>query len=614
MWYTGAWPGPWPLILLAIPWLVRLAVGGFSLRPSMFDVSLWMFLVSAGVGVWAAYDPGPAWAKLWLIVAAVGLYYAVAHQPDLNHLYVTLSFFGLFGVALSLYFFATNDWAAQTVKVPALTALGERISALLPSLPGHRMHPNVVGGMLAAVMPVYVALIVVGRRNEAIGFNSLVRRCLPVGWLLASGVAALAWLVSQSRGAWLGVLSVAGVWVAWRGVGWWVRRRGWQADRTWIVRLLVMAGLLVVGLALLAVVISMVLSGRLPGTETLAGRLNLLRDSLLLARDYLFTGVGLGMFPAHFSIYALLIHVYYTVYSHSFLVDLLVEQGLMGLVGYLLLVVACVTFGLRRLRLATKIMAWTIEVGLASLGVMLVHGLVDDVLYGSRGVLLLFVPFGIIVAASGVIDRESDAESWVGRGGRRRWAWVVALAVLFVVVGLIRWRPMLGAWYADLGAVEQARVELNAYDPDHFDNPTLDQVRQRVDLEGAVALLDRAMQVDPANPTARQRMAAIELSRGQYEAAFGQMQAAWDAGHCDQVTRLLLGDALVATGRIEKAAEIVDGLTWAESRLLGQAWYRYWVNEDYRRAAYAWGAVVLLNPENKEAAHWQASAEARLNE
>ena len=55
---------------------------------------------------------------------------------------------------------------------------------------------------------------------------------------------------------------------------------------------------------------------------------------------------------------------------------------------------------------------------------------------------------------------------------------------------------------------------------------------------------------------------------------------------------------------------MVRGLTWAERRLRGQAWYRYWVNGDYRRAADAWATVILLNPAAKtDLAAWQAEAE-----
>jgi lipopolysaccharide biosynthesis regulator YciM len=183
----------------------------------------------------------------------------------------------------------------------------------------------------------------------------------------------------------------------------------------------------------------------------------------------------------------------------------------------------------------------------------------------------------------------------------------VALAAL-LFVGVTWQRQLTAAWYANLGALEQSRVELSAYDPNHFDNPTLDQVRQRANLDRATALFERAAQIDPANPTARQRLATIKLSRGQYASALYEMQAAWDAGHHDAVTRKLLGDAYVANGRVKEAAQLVQGLAWADGRLAGQAWYRYEQSHDYQRAADAWAAVVLLKPGDASLVAAQAEA------
>ena len=559
-----------------------------------------LFLVSAGVGVWAAYDPGPAWAKFWLIVGAVGLYYALAHQPDLEHLNISLAFFAVFGAALSLYFFATNDWDAHPVKVGLLVALGRRISALLPALSGHRMSPNVVGGMLAAVLPLAVPLIASIRRAKG--------RWLGLLGIAAALVAGMGWLFSISRGAWLALAGVTCAWGLWRGVGWWMGRRDLEAERAWRLRLGVMGGLLLVGLVLFAAAAALVMAGQLPGTEALANRLILLRRSLLLARDCVFTGAGLGTFQMNYSMYTLLIHVGYIVHSHNLLLNVLVEQGILGVAAFLLLVAACAILAARRLRVAEGGAAWAIEAGLCSLGAVLIHGLGDDALYGSRGVLLLFVPAGLIVAASGMglgSEAVARARPW------RRWALGATLALL-IVSGIVWRRPLLGAWYADLGAVAQARVELNAYDPNRFDSPTLDHVRRQEDLSGAIAWLERAVQIDPANPTARQRLAAIGLSRGEYAAALGHMQAAWEAGHRDEVTRLLRGDALVAEGRIEEAAGTVRGLEWAEDRLMFQGWYRYWSVQDYARTADVCQAVLLLNPENGWAISHLAEAEARI--
>jgi len=598
LWYTqggATWHvGAWPLILLAIPLLSRLVTRSLALRPTVFDVLLWAFLASAAMGVWAAYNPGPAWDKFWLIVGAVGLYYALARQPDSEHLYIALAILGLLGIGLSFYFFMANDWTTaawveHTAKAPMLVAWGERISAWLPALPKQDITPDILGGILAVLVPVYVALVV---------FRRVARRWLSVVWMVGLAVVGMAWLVSTSRGAWFAVLGVAGIWTVWHLSGWWIGRRKMQAERTWTARWLTLAGFLLIGLASMAAALFMARSGRLPVLNGWMDRLVLWRDGWLLARDYVFTGVGLGMFPMQYSIYTLLIHVIYLPQAYNVILDLLINQGLAGLVTYALLVSVAAVSGLRRLHHATGQAAWIIETGLASLGVIVVSGLLSDAVYGSRGILLLFVPFGLVMTAGGqsseVRSQSPEARGWGSVVGGRLAAGVAFMAL---VVAVVIWqRPIAAAWYADLGALEQSRVELSAYDPDHFDNPTLDQVRQRANLDRAIALLERAVQIDPANPTARQRLAAIELSRGQYASALYEIQAAWDAGYHDEVTRKLLGDAYVANGRVQEAAQLVQGLSWADGRLAGQAWYRYEVNHDYQRAAEAWAAVVLLKP------------------
>jgi hypothetical protein len=291
------------------------------------------------------------------------------------------------------------------------------------------------------------------------------------------------------------------------------------------------------------------------------------------------------------------------------MLNLLIEQGALGLTSYLLMVLTCVVFALRRLRSAGRGRTLVIEAGLASLAVVATHGLVDDPLNGSRAALLLFVPFGVLMAAAGthsyVPEPAPEGSIW----GRRRWLLGLILTVALVGVTILVWRPLLGTWYANWGALALARVELAVYDPDHWDSPTIDQVRQQENLDRAEGLFLRAIEIQPGNRTARQRLAAIALSRGEYEDGLAHVWVAWEAGHRDDVTRMLLGDALVATGQIKRAAETVRGLEWAESRLLVQAFYRYWPSGDYVRAADAWGAVVLLNPDNEQAAQWQAKAE-----
>ena len=121
-------------------------------------------------------------------------------------------------------------------------------------------------------------------------------------------------------------------------------------------------------------------------------------------------------------------------------------------------------------------------------------------------------------------------------------------------------------------------------------------MRQQLDLSQATTYFEQALDWALADRTALQRLSQIALSTGDYPQALAWMQAAWDAGHRDQITRLLLGDALAAAGEPLAAAETVRSLPWAAGRLNTQAWYRYVHQQDYARAAFAWQAVLALDP------------------
>jgi cytochrome c-type biogenesis protein CcmH/NrfG len=130
-----------------------------------------------------------------------------------------------------------------------------------------------------------------------------------------------------------------------------------------------------------------------------------------------------------------------------------------------------------------------------------------------------------------------------------------------------------------------------------------------VDLSRAESAYKQALAHDPTQVTALTRLSAITFSRGVYSQALAYAQRAWEAGYQDRVTRLVLGDALVANGALAQGAEIVEDVEWAESRLLGQAWYKYWSHADYRRAADAWRVVMRVNPEEQDRTYWIQRAE-----
>src|SRR5690606_2739347 len=144
LWYLFPGLGPWPLLIGLAPWAVRLARTGRPFRLTGFEMALALLLLTAGAGVWAAYDREAAWAKFWQIAGAVLLFYAFAGVS----LDATLRTWGeeriggrgsgsgrrglevgawalaAFGAAVGLYFLSTHDWDRFDVKIAPLVAAG----------------------------------------------------------------------------------------------------------------------------------------------------------------------------------------------------------------------------------------------------------------------------------------------------------------------------------------------------------------------------------------------------------------------------------------------------------------------------------------------------------
>jgi len=618
IWYTGPWPGPLPLLFLLALWGIRLLwlrrapPHPARSRPVVLTLPLVLFLATAAVALLLAYDPGRAWAKAWLLVGALGIYWALSHQPDLSRLYLALAAWSGFATLLTLYLFLTTDWAAFTAKIPALTRLAAAISSHLPDLTAHGIHPNVAGGLLATLLPLTLPLVALLRRTSHPALKPRVRFLLGMIGLLGLSAGALGVLVTVSRGAWLALLATGALWALWRALA----RFGWQR------RLLFLALILACAAAVAGLTGWQLLYGHIPGAsasalaDALHNRLRILRLGLLLTRDTPFTGVGLGMYEIPFSIYTLLIHVGYLTHSHNLFLDLAIEQGLPGLLTFLALTGTTGLIGLRLLREHARPVAGPgdtapddqlliAQSALASLAVLLIHGLADDALYGSRGLLLFFVPHGVLASLVGLPTTRVDRQRMAHEVRKFFFSGLVCSILLTATVLCGRiifgeglsWYParLVSLWHANLGSMKQMRMELTLYDPLHFDNPTIDQVRRMVDLTSAEAHFRRALAWDRQQPTARQRLTEIALARGAYADALAHMQVLWDAGYRDRVTRLLYGDTLVATGHIDEAVSIIRGLEFARARLLGQAWARYHVGGDTQREIWARTAAAQLD-------------------
>jgi tetratricopeptide (TPR) repeat protein len=334
---------------------------------------------------------------------------------------------------------------------------------------------------------------------------------------------------------------------------------------------------------------------------------DLWRQGWGLAKDYFFTGSGLGTFWMVHALYSILLHVPFIAHTHNTFLEVWIEQGVLGALALLWGSVVLFTWYWRALdRRSLPLLGVAGLFGLAS---MFIHGIIDVVFYIERT--LPLVGFALGYAWLAVPNNEIDQAA---RSRTRQASRILVLAGCVVLIFcLILFRDsFFSRFYANLGSLLQTRAELSVYDPTNYEKVSVDQTRQNIDYSRITEQFERSLSFDPANQTALQRLSLIALSRGEYAAAWEAMQVAWEANQRDITTQLLYADAAIANGFPEKAATALRANPWAEMHLMGTAWSRYWTHKDFQRALYSYQAVLLLNPANAEAQKRVAEAREKL--
>lgn len=585
MWLERPSLGPWPLLVALAPWAVRWWIGG---RPSIgtaFDWPMLVFIFTMAVSVWAAYDREAAMAKFWLLVGAALLFYAFANwqvNGGRRAYHEQAWLLSGLGALTAAYFMLSNDWESFPSKIPAITSIGTGLQALLPNLGGERIHPNVVGGVLATLAPFAGAATVMTLHGQSLW------RKLAATALLCLTLAGL--FLTVTRGAWL-ALAAAFALAAWWPLSGLITRRKRRRRNLFF---LLPATTILVAMLTLSVwpAAAEGLLRNIPSSETVGNRVDLYANSLNLLSDYPVIGAGLGGFMMLYSSYALLAHVGFITHSHNLYFDVVIEQGVVALIAlswmWLLMFEAVwrslsVSIRSRRRRQAQDREAerdssrveigemplryWRVMLGAGamSLVVILAQGLIDDPIYGSRAVVIFFVPLSFGVPLLRVAAPAS-------RHWQRRTLVVAASVVL--ILGIVWWRPLLSRLTSNLAAVEQSRRELSVYEWPAW--PVQDVVRRETDLSGAIAGYERALQIDQGNASANRRLGQIELSLGEYEQALAHLQRAYELAPWDNATRQLLGEAYITTGDVDTGMAYWRTADNSVSQLdLRRFWYEY---------------------------------------
>ena len=326
--------------------------------------------------------------------------------------------------------------------------------------------------------------------------------------------------------------------------------------------------------------------------ETAEGRAGLFRNSLALAWDTALTGLGLGGFQMAFSTYVLLLHVGHTFHSHNLFLNVWLEQGLLGLAALVWLLAAAVVAWRRVRRLGdARGKAWACA-ALAAIAVMVLHGLVDDAFYGSRGVLLMFVPFALLTRAQAdavwaAYEPPTLTQVLLSRKG------IIAAGVLAAVLLIGLTAPVRSQVQASLGALAQTRAELSVYEWPTW--PIQDALRRgpgpglgaEIDLDPAIVHYETALRIDPNNATANRRLGQIVLARGDYPTAETLLTAAYRNGYTNRAARQLYGESLALQGQPEAAASVWGSVDLSQGQIDGRLWWYESIGEMEKAAALA---------------------------
>lgn len=501
--------GIWAIVVSLIPSAFRFSVGEPLFRRTRVDPLLAIFLLTACVGIWAAYDESTALHKFFTIVVGIILYYVVSSQPKKNIVWVAALFFSA-GIIASAYFFLTHDFVAFPRKIELVNTIGQWIMWVRPEVGWRAIHPNYIAGI--AAITAFFGCYLLLRGEFPAHYSHVVKRFITLGlFLLLSAI-----VMSTSRGVFMGLVAVAGVLLLWM-----VAKLISSAFRLRNVSFFP----LVVLVFLSAVVVLVYLGPARTGSSIsesdnygTSSRAEVFMRSMYLAADFPIIGAGLGSFPGLYSQYMLGIPNYYLPNSHNLFLDVFIELGIFGGLAFLMLYLASIWYISQNIASGQgyggTLLHW---VALSALVVAFVHGMVDDYLFQGSGAFLSVALLGVVPDPSGVTPIYQAARH---PSGKDIILMAVAGAAMLALI-LIYQNAIRSVWFSNLGAVQMAKVELAGFPTNQW--AEADIVEKLQDAETSFLA---SVEADPSNRTANHRLGLISMLRRDFVSGCAYLEGA----------------------------------------------------------------------------------------
>jgi putative inorganic carbon (HCO3(-)) transporter len=378
-------PLPWiGLGWLALPlyYALRWRALGSPFPQTRANVFVLLLLVGVVIGLMTSPARLDGIASAGKLLAGVTAFYVLLDGLKTpTAVWRTAAAFVLVGLGVVALLPFAVSWSAD--KIYALPSFLDW--TLRP--PGEGTNPNIVGGVLVAIFPVALALVLSRRRFEKI-----------VG-AVALGPFLLALMILQARGAWFALLGGLAV--------------GAAVYRRWLVPalpLLILAALFANQQLGGASALSDVIFGKI-GTVTggtLQERVALWTQAVDLIRAHPLTGIGMGGYPyvaPYAPPYAPQAPGLIAPHAHNVFLQVALDTGILGLAGLVGMLALGFLSGWRAHR--SGIAAPLPLAVLTALAVVVLHSLGESVFWGLKAQWLLWVLFGLALA----LDRLGRADA-----------------------------------------------------------------------------------------------------------------------------------------------------------------------------------------------------------
>jgi len=306
------------------------------------------------------------------------------------------------------------------------------------------------------------------------------------------------------------------------------------------------------------------LISKIPGPKDYLNRGEIYPQSWLLAQDTPFTGGGLAAFPALYSTYIRVIPfnaVLNEDTGNNAYLNLLVEQGWLGVLSYIILLLVALRTAIGRLHQMKNGGKSFVIAGILGLGFILIQGFIHATLVATRAIPFLLIPAGLALSSSdnSHIARNLDVgeHSLPARpshqpGHTWKVASVVALLIISSFLIFVFRTTLLSAWYANLGVIQMSQVEL--YD---FPSGQWDDGSQVAALSTAETLFMQALRYNPNNRAAHHRLGLITMLHRDFPTAVANLENAYQLDTLHRGIRKALSYSYVWAGQHELAVPLI---------------------------------------------------------